>query len=201
MFILPYDIPITFVQKNDANAYYNPETKSIEFDLDFVDLIYDVFQQYYTQHEDLRRASLNTTVFLLLHEVGHALTDIYNLSVTGPEEDMVDNFSVFLLTNGNEEGEEALIDGTNFFSGPYQIQGNPPATLRDYMDEHSMHLQRFYSILSLLYGKNPEKYQYFVDNGILPPETINRKERLMKDYEKNTESWRKELSSRLQSNH
>jgi hypothetical protein len=69
------------------------------------------------------------------------------------------------------------------------------------MDEHSMHLQRFYSILSLLYGKNPEKYQYFVDNGILPPETINRKERLMKDYEKNKESWLKELSSRLQSNH
>jgi hypothetical protein len=163
-----------------------------------VQMINTVFRQFYVNTPELQRATMNTVVFLLFHEVGHALTDVYDLSVRGPEEDIVDNFSMFLLTSsGNPDLEQAAADAADFFYGFNNLKGNPVAGLEEYLDVHSMDLQRFYSILTLLYGKDPDKYQYLVEMGVLPPSTTSLREGYVRDYQKSMASWKRDLAGKM----
>jgi hypothetical protein len=166
VFKLPHDLIIQFRESDTINAWYDPNTRYIHFTSSFIDLFYSSFAPYYRGPELVRKVH-NVVVYFLLHEIGHALVDIYDIPVTGPEEDMVDFFSVCMLT-GNDQSEEAIIDAANIFFELSRPALQVQLSKLPLWDEHSLELQRFYTILSLLYGKNPEKYSYLAAQRILP---------------------------------
>ncbi len=194
LFKLPHNVPIYFREAGDtANAWYQPDKRTITFSTKMVDTIYTIFAEVY-EGEELRTKAMNAVIFILFHEIGHALIDIYDLPVTGLEEDVVDNFSVFLLTTGNEQAEAAAIDGASFFNVLAQEEEDLPVGMLPLWDEHSLSKERFYNILTKVYGKDPQRYAYFVSNGLFP---ADKTPRYVQDYQKVMESWKRELDPYL----
>ena len=102
----------------------------------------------------------------LYHEAGHALISQYRLPVKGNEEDAVDLFSIFALTEelnqGNlSEERELKLDNYLFSTALYWLTmseeegfDNPEVLV-----EHSLDSERFIQHLCMIYGSDPEIYQ------------------------------------------
>ena len=190
IFKLPYDVLIRFKQSDTANAWYSPETRSIDFTSAFIIEFYDNFAKYYKGDELIHKVT-NVVIFFLFHEIGHALTDIYQLSVKGPEEDVVDDFAIYLLSGGDAITQEAVLDGANMFYEYGKRTEDLTVKSLELWDEHSLDQQRFYNILCMMYGSNPEKYSYLISPKLLPQNMTNR---CLGDYEKIMRSWHNDLS-------
>ncbi|MBL7709290.1 MAG: hypothetical protein JNJ86_09475 [Chitinophagaceae bacterium] len=194
LFKLPHDVPIYFKEAVDTtNAWYDPDSRKITFSTSMVDVIYTIFAEVY-EGDELRAKAMNAVIFILFHEIGHALIDMYDLSVTGSEEDVVDNFSIFLLTTGNELAEAAAIDGANFFNVLARAEEGMPVGLLPLWDEHSLSKERFFNIITKVYGKDPQRYEYFVTKGLFPAE---KTQRYVQDYQKVMQSWKRDLDPYL----
>jgi len=72
---------------------------------------------------------------------------------------------------------------TRSFPVPYSLF---PVPLFLNWGEHSLSEQRFYNILCLVYGSNPEKFNFLVEDGDLPEE---RAEICPSEYERKVNSW------------
>ena len=108
------------------------------------------------------------------HEVGHALIDVYQLPVTGLEENVADQFASLMLSYTYDEstgdysiGQDMLYNvGTWFWISNELYSVNPD----DYpfWDTHNLDIQRFYNISCYAYGSDPQYNQDLVDEGYLP---------------------------------
>lgn len=54
---------------------------------------------------------------VLFHELGHGLVAMYDLPITGKEEDAVDQLSTLLLSTGDEKHEEYAVSTVNAWGG------------------------------------------------------------------------------------
>lgn len=91
------------------------------------------------------------------HEMGHGLIDVLELSVLGRQEDAADSLAAVLIHKMWEEESAAqmVYDTANAFlvyDAEAQQGGNEPA----YWDEHSLDMQRYYNLICLYYGADPE---------------------------------------------
>jgi hypothetical protein len=191
---LPEDVTLSFAECGEINASYDPDKRLVTVCYELVDDLYDALRDDAKDDEELDERVVGATVFVLFHEIGHALVNVYGLPVTGREEDAVDQLSTYLLTDGTDEGEaaaldaaEALYNNENAGSG----EGEPR-----YWDEHSLDRQRFYNIVCWVYGQNEEKYKSIVEDGVLPQE---RAERCADEYAQIEQSWTTLLKPYLKS--
>ena len=92
--------------------------------------------------------------FVLLHEFGHALIDVYDLPVLGKEEDAADSVATVFLTQTVHNGAEYAFDAARFFDAlsAQQRRLAPSA----YFDEHSLDKQRAYSIVCWIAGSGDD---------------------------------------------
>ncbi|HWS89717.1 MAG TPA: DUF4344 domain-containing metallopeptidase [Pyrinomonadaceae bacterium] len=163
-FSLPHDIYIGFDNCEEANAFYDPEKKTVTVCYELAADLYETFKWDYKSDEQVEEAVTNATTFVFYHELGHALVDAYDLPITGREEDAVDQLSVLLLADGSKEGEQMVLDAAVSFSK----QANDELDELAFADEHSLDRQRYYNIICLLYGQNEEKFASLVKDGTLP---------------------------------
>jgi hypothetical protein len=131
---------------------------------------------------------LGNIVFVLFHEVGHALVSEFELPVLGREEDAVDRFATFLLTPEGDEDEESdpstiLIDAMR---GWFAASKRTELADIEWWGEHGPDQQRAYQIACLLYGADTKKFKKLADEVRLPEE---RKESCPGEAESNTASW------------
>jgi len=126
----------------------------------------------------------DATRFVFLHEIGHALIDVYKLPITANEEDAADRCSSFInLEELGQDGVKAVLAAAEAF----QIESKASSGHRPNMaDEHLLQEQRFYNSLCMLYGSNPDKYPVIVEKGFLPKE---RAARCPTEYQRTVESW------------
>ncbi len=94
----------------------------------------------------------------LYHELGHALIDIEGVPIYGQEEDAADVLSILLIDAFYEEEDAvALAYDTAFgFLGEAErsrAEGLAPA----YWDVHGPDEQRYYNLVCLFYGADPEE--------------------------------------------
>lgn len=188
---LPWDIAVTFEDCDEANAFYDPETRKLVMCHELVDEYYDLFSHKIKDKGRLDAAVRGATVSTFYHELGHALIDAWRLPVTGKEEDAVDQLSTLVLIDRAEEGEQMALDGAVSFM-LYAELGKGQEKI--YWDEHSLDEQRFYDTVCLVYGHNPDKYTYLVADGTLPAE---RAELCREDYPRVSDSWAKLLAPYL----
>ncbi len=144
--VLPADISVSFADCGTANAFFIPG----EFNPDengaaggAIVMCHELTQLFFNLFGDMDEA-FKTSVFVLMHELGHALVDQLELPVLGIEEAAVDGIgSVFSTKLGLAEG--IVLAGWFFFS-----QGDSP-----FFDTHRVGTQRLGDLACWGVGGDP----------------------------------------------
>jgi hypothetical protein len=191
---LPEDVTLAFAECGEISASYDPDKRQVTVCYELVDDLYDAFRDEAKSDDELDEKVVGATVFVLYHELGHALVNVYRLPVTGREEDAVDQLSTYLLTDGTDEGEAAALDAAESLYRDENAGGGEGEPR--YWDEHSLDQQRFYNIVCWVYGQNEGKYKSLVADGVLPAE---RAERCADEYAQIEQSWTALLKPYLKS--
>ncbi len=166
---LPFDIRVLLEEcGGNTDAYYDPDAHEITVCYDLLDGYYYLFSRELKARTARNEAAKDATVAVFLHEIAHALIDGWQLPITGREEDAADQFATLWLINGMPEGEQMALNSA---------------------DE-----QRFYDRICLLYGHNPERYEYLIANGTLP---AGRASECEEDYARINKSWQTLLAPHL----
>lgn len=160
-----------------VNALYNASNREIvmceELAYELASTFYPTLQRHYGNDSALLNQKLNekvynTILFIYAHERGHALIDVYNLPITGREEDVADQIAFDYSVIAQQE---AITDAATWF---LLTSEDVDANYLPFFDEHSFDKQRYYNFLCWLYGTEPEKYAHVVDDGYLPKERAER---------------------------
>ncbi|MFB7578580.1 DUF4344 domain-containing metallopeptidase [Streptomyces hydrogenans] len=161
------------------NPYWDEETGRITYCYGFVDDARRVFSRVDTDGTPAERAAavdedvVGLSNGVLFHELGHALVDLYDLPVTGREEDAVDQLAVLLLASGDERHADYAISAINAWGAMWEASEGGDPGVAGYSDVHSMDGQRFFNWACWLYGSDPARFADAVDDegnpdGVLP---------------------------------
>lgn len=178
---LPHDIPVTFQACGQANAFYDPEPRAIVMCYELFYELAAALTQMGVPDQEIAEAVTDGGGFTLLHEMGHALVDILQLPVTGREEDSVDALATVLLLDVDDVDPVLSALGT-FKAWELASEGKAGMV----WGEHSLSGQRYYDILCMLYGSDPDRFQGVVNDGLLPEE---RAVRCPAEWEQKATSW------------
>jgi hypothetical protein len=190
-FSLPNDIYICFKDCHAPDAYYDEEACQIVLCYQLIDDYHDLFSRKVRNKSKLNEAVKGAMAATCLHELGHALVNVLHLPITGREEDAADQLSTLILINNIEDGEEMALNAARAFK-LYADQEKGEEKL--YWDEHSLDEQRYYDTICMVYGYNPDKYEYLVMDGTLP---WVRADVCPEYYDKARRSWKKLLGPYL----
>ncbi|MCS6873323.1 MAG: DUF4344 domain-containing metallopeptidase [Pyrinomonadaceae bacterium] len=193
LLILPKDINIILKECNESNSSYDSQTSSIVICLNMVRYFENLFLSETSDMDEARQKAFDAMKFVFLHELGHALIDVYELPIIGNEEDAADKLSSFICINKlGEEGIKAVLTAAEAF----RIEAKKNKGVTDFSDEHLLSEQRFYNSLCLIYGFLPEKYAYLVNNKYLPASRASKCQeeyaRVVKSSIQLLSSWQKD---------
>ena len=183
---LPVDVTLSFGECGEANAFYDPEKQLITFCYEFLEELVEVYEPQSKTEEELERRLAGAILHIFYHELGHALTHVLDLPVTGKEEDAVDQLATIILIEAGDEGEQAVLDASLSYLASYKEETKAGLTKSDFADEHSLSAQRFFNLICWVYGHNEEKYAGLVKKCTLP---VERADRCAGEYEKISNSW------------
>ena len=114
-FRLPYDVEVVAQECDEINAWYDWEKKQLVMCYEFIDDVFEGYYYFYGEDEDFDEQvwadyGYNVVDYVFWHEVGHAFIDIYELPITGLEEDVADQFAALMLsyTYDSETGSYTL---------------------------------------------------------------------------------------------
>ena len=181
--VLPHNIPVSFEMCGVENAFYSPATSSIT-------MCYELAAHYIGELRNVNEDddALSASVFgalhwVFLHELGHALIDVYDIPITGKEEDSADQFATHMALRQENTGLDALMS-------MIYIYGSSESRSIEW-GVHSSDKQRYYNILCTIYGSDPEIFGFMVDGGYLPE---RRAVYCAEEYEKTIRSWSRLLA-------
>jgi hypothetical protein len=186
---IPTTVAVQLVDCDTINAFYDPNTKRIIVCYELLDYFVDVFKGNTKNETELGNAVLGATMFSFFHETGHGLIHLLDLPAVGREEDSVDQLATLTLIAAGDEGVAMALSGAYWFQLQAKSERKTP-----FWDEHGFDGQRFYNIVCLIYGSNPDKYKGFVASGTLPAE---RAQRCPEEYAKINKAWEKLLQPYL----
>lgn len=186
---LPHDVPITFTNIGEPNAFYVYDSKSIYFGYEFVNFFKLLFSREYQNNNDVWDATSNATYFFLLHEIGHALVDIYKIPSAANPEDLADNFAIYMLT-GDGASTDVLLDGTSYFQIMTKYSSQLKLEELPVLDEHGLDPQRYFNLVCKIYASNPERYNNLITEGYLDESKIGL---ALQMYQSNKDAWDRDL--------
>ena len=129
---------------------------------------------------------LGNLVFLLSHELGHALISELKLPVLGREEDAADMFATLaMLFVGTDLSRQVLLDtagSLRLMAEQDKVSGRQPA----YWGEHGLDLQRAYQIVCLMVGSRLRTFRAVATTAKMPEE---RQDSCKQDFERAAKSW------------
>lgn len=120
---------------------------------------------------------------IFYHEFGHALIDILELPIFGQEEDAADVLSVFLISEFFEEETAVQLAYDTAFGFLGEAEQVDEIS---YWGVHGPDLQRYYNLVCLFYGANPEERDDVAEELGLPEE---RAEYCPEEYDQAAHSW------------
>ena len=189
---IPKDV--SFVFGAEDGPLYDSETHEILMPDDFTFEVMGRFinAKYVEKENELYSVTMDVIEHTLYHELGHALVDILQIPITGREEDAADNLATMLVILSNEKGGEVALSAADLFD----LEGEDikEFTDEDFWDEHSLDFQRFYNTICLIYGSEPNQYQYLIKELDIAED---RAELCIDDYHRQSQSWGKLLKPYL----
>jgi hypothetical protein len=129
----------------------------------------------------------DNTIFFVYHELGHALIDLLRLPIFGQEEDAADVLGVVLSEkiNSEDDNESIMLSTADNFAYLSENAENDGYELA-FWDTHGLDQQRYYTILCLHYGADPERRQAIVSDLGLPED---RQQTCPEEFQLAEESW------------
>ncbi|MDX3540585.1 DUF4344 domain-containing metallopeptidase [Streptomyces sp. MB09-01] len=196
---LSYDVPVIAKSCGRANASWDPRARDITYCYELVEETMPIFQEQAARQgpggaaERARAVDEDIIGFsngVLLHELGHGLVDMYDLPITGKEEDAVDQLATLLLATGGEQHIDYAVSTLNTWGALADAQEAGDLSGL-FSDEHSLSAQRFYNEICWLYGSDPDAFESVViavgnPDGVLPE---LRAEGCRHEYEQIEKSW------------
>lgn len=122
------------------------------------------------QHQDLFVTA--NVQFTLCHELTHALISMFDIPVLGQEEAAADQIATmcFLYPRDKDRRDpqsiEKLVAVADAWRLEWEVDKESGGTA--YWDEHALDIQRFYNVLCVLYGSDPERFETLPDQLDLP---------------------------------
>lgn len=107
--------------------------------------------------------------FTMLHELGHAVFDLFNVPLFGRNEDGADQVAAYVALQLSPELALKMVKGGAVFLR--RAQEDPKAFV-DYVDNHGSSSQRFANIFCMAYGFDKSAYAFVADQGLVPPERL-----------------------------
>ncbi len=106
------------------------------------------------------------TLWTLLHETAHVLISELNIPVFGHEEDAADQIATIALLHGATDlgvpesipEVNAVIATAQAWRIEWELEERDHVQA-PYWDNHALDIQRFYDMMCLLYGSDPDKYK------------------------------------------
>ncbi len=159
-FTLSQPLKIGLGECGASNAYYRSDAKLIVICLELIpDLASRIVREQGNRldREGIKRTVAGALVFIIFHELGHALIDIESLPVLGRNEDAADMISTYLILKEPALAESGVAGGL-FFFGRQTTLIPGFFSQRHLSDEHGLNPQRAVNLACAAYGKEPQRY-------------------------------------------
>jgi hypothetical protein len=164
---LPVRLRIRTLQCDDTNAYWAGRVEGLKLCYEYVDWVERLAPAQTTPDGFTPQDAIaGEFIEVTLHEMGHAVFDLFEVPIFGREEDAADQMAGFMMLQFGQDVALRTISGTAYTYQQQALQSHWSRTT--FADEHETDQQRFYNYLCLAYGAQPETFQRFVDSNILP---------------------------------
>lgn len=184
---LPRNVYLNIDTCGEANAFYSSDTTEITICYELIDQYDREFRTVTKKQKEIDNMVEDTIIQTFFHELGHCLIDVWDLPATGREEDAVDQLATVLMLDGSPEGRDSAINAALEFE---IASRNDTKGDMLFWDEHSFSKTRFYDMLCLVYGSDPQKNSGLVGPKALPQE---RAARCTTEYSRAERAWMKLL--------
>jgi len=171
--VLPYDIPVVGSQCGEANDFWDPDEKNVILCYEDVDNSLQLF----SDDPDPAAAARRIAVGAFYHELGHMAIDIYELPVTGREEDVSDQLAAYwLLEPVDGEVNADYVQAAKDTAAWYNLASAAPEDLDEasFADEHTLDQARAYNFECWIYGSDTEANADIVSSGLLPEDRADQ---------------------------
>jgi plastocyanin len=216
IFKLPYDVDIFLMECGESNASYyddphdnyNPE---IVICYELISETNYRFTQYYEreygynwstdeQIDDLDYSVLNVIENVFYHELGHAFLDVYDITYSGTQENVADQFSSYFSLEFlyDDDPENTIgLDVMQDAAWDYWLisEKYTDLPLTAFADTHSLDKQRFYNLACWTYGSYPNESQWMLNNGWI---LENRESWCEEEYNQLVKFWDEKFENNFQ---
>ena len=107
-------------------------------------------------------ATAGQFIWVTLHEVGHAIFDIFDVPIFGHPEDAADNFATYTILQFGRGQARRLIGGAawawRMYLGDYKRNPLVRKRMADFASDHGLPEERFYNLLCLAFGADPVEF-------------------------------------------
>jgi hypothetical protein len=173
-FKLPGPLLLSAEECGMANAFYVSSKKTIVICLELLPAMGQSVlrdRKLRLDEEGADAVMSGAFEFLALHEVGHAVIDLYSLPVLGREEDAADQISAYLLlTDSDTETRTYGVAGALWFFRTMRSR----LTLQHLSDEHGLSQQRGANLACWAYGSNDDEFEWALEEGRVSADRANR---------------------------
>jgi len=107
---------------------------------------------------------------VFLHEFGHVVFQLLDVPVFGREEDAADQFSAYMMLHFGPDEARRLIAGAAYVFKSDLQSSKVTLNLKEFSDSHGLPAERFYNLLCLAFGADPNLFAGIVNKGYLPLE-------------------------------
>ncbi|EID14711.1 DUF4344 domain-containing metallopeptidase [Mycolicibacterium phlei] len=168
--ILPYDVELIGTECGEANAFWNSEDNTVTICYEDADAALQTFTD--DGADDPVVAALNAETATFYHEVGHMVISLYDLPVTGREEDVADQLAAYVLLAPGDDGkpDPDSVQAVKDFARTFQALGDQrdEIDVEELADPHSLDETRVYNLECWIYGADPEDNADLVGDDGLP---------------------------------
>jgi hypothetical protein len=171
-FLSPFRLPRTLMIKTEgcdgeANAWYDAGVITICYEY-----VVEMWKNAPTETTKEGVAPIDALVAPIfdtaLHEFAHAIFDILELPVFGREEDAADQVASYIALHLGKDAARRQIGGIAYAYRTEASAATAPPKLQDFANEHGTPAQRYYNVLCIAYGADPNYFGRFVEQGYLP---------------------------------
>jgi hypothetical protein len=164
---LPRPLKLQFLGCNGtSNAWYDPTGGTVNFCYEYVTEFKNTAATKDLGKVPLQDAVNGPLVYIFLHETGHAVFDYLKVPIMGREEDAADYFAAVILLRMGKGIAMRSMRGTAWLYGTEAKSDK--IGVDDFADSHGLNAQRYFNILCLAYGSDPEYFAAAVTEGKLP---------------------------------
>jgi hypothetical protein len=193
---LPHDIHLVGKQCDTSNAFWDPGENSVTLCYEEATEGLEIYTK--AGDPDPRASAVNGEVATFYHELGHMVISLYDLPITGREEDVADQLSAYILLTPGPDGKvdpanvQAIKDSAREFQGYAEAAGELDDA--DLAGGHSPHKVRAFNMECWLYGSDPAANGDLVGEGHLPQ---SRAELCEDEWDKLSHAWSQLLGPHL----